>query len=335
MDNSLMRKEIRIRTPSRLHLSLLDMNGGIGRVDGGVGIALMEPHFDLSIRRARGVSCDTGEGELKRTVLETAKRVCKLLHLPGAEIRVRSTIPQHVGFGSKTQLYLGLARGILNSWGIYLPVREIARIVGRGGTSGIGVAAFQYGGFIVDGGHSAEKGFLPSHFSQEEAPPVLIRRDFPWWVVCAWPRGRGAFGAVERGVFEKYCPIPATDVEKATRIVLMKLIPAIIEEDLNEFGNAVNMLQRVGFKAIENKLKRGSVGAILEYIQRNSAGGGLSSFGPVCFGLCESRGEARMLEEDIRAEFGTNALVTRGNNTGAVAMEGRQTQNIHGGLGIR
>ncbi|MEZ5334482.1 MAG: hypothetical protein R2741_04185 [Methanolobus sp.] len=32
-------------------------------------------------------------------------------------------------------------------------VRELAIAVGRGGTSGIGVASFEMGGFIVDGGH--------------------------------------------------------------------------------------------------------------------------------------------------------------------------------------
>ena len=37
--------------------------------------------------------------------------------------------------------------------GRQLTTRELARLMGRGGTSGIGTAAFDHGGFIIDGGH--------------------------------------------------------------------------------------------------------------------------------------------------------------------------------------
>ena len=33
-------KRIEITTPARLHFGLIDMNGELGRVDGGVGLAL-------------------------------------------------------------------------------------------------------------------------------------------------------------------------------------------------------------------------------------------------------------------------------------------------------
>ena len=34
-----------IRSPSRLHLSLIDLNGSLGRIDGGFGFALDTPNF--------------------------------------------------------------------------------------------------------------------------------------------------------------------------------------------------------------------------------------------------------------------------------------------------
>ena len=34
-----------IRSPSRLHLSLIDLNGSLGRIDGGFGFALDNPNF--------------------------------------------------------------------------------------------------------------------------------------------------------------------------------------------------------------------------------------------------------------------------------------------------
>ena len=48
-----------------------------------------------------------------------------------------------------------------------LSVHEIAVKVGRGGTSGIGVAAFENGGFILDGGiNSARRGhFFPQRLA--------------------------------------------------------------------------------------------------------------------------------------------------------------------------
>ena len=36
-----------IETPSRLHVTLIDLNGKYGRIDGGVGITIREPKLIL------------------------------------------------------------------------------------------------------------------------------------------------------------------------------------------------------------------------------------------------------------------------------------------------
>ena len=36
-----------IRAPSRLHMSLIDLNGSYKRIDGGIGLALSDPQFVL------------------------------------------------------------------------------------------------------------------------------------------------------------------------------------------------------------------------------------------------------------------------------------------------
>ena len=41
-----------IETPSRLHLTLLDLNGIYGRIDGGVGITLKNPCLKLEAESA-------------------------------------------------------------------------------------------------------------------------------------------------------------------------------------------------------------------------------------------------------------------------------------------
>ncbi len=226
----------KIRTPSRLHLGLIDMEGGLGRVDGGVGLALEEPCFEMAFEQADEV---VGlEGEPKRL----AESVCSALGVRGVEVEIRKSIPAHVGFGSKTQLSLAIAAGIYRVYEVHKPVRDMARLVGRGGTSGIGVAAFETGGFILDGGHESSKGFSPSRFSEASPAPMLARYDFPWWVVCAWPGGKGAHGEEEMDLFKRHCPIPAAEVGELSRIILMKMLPALVENDLGAFGEAVNLM---------------------------------------------------------------------------------------------
>jgi beta-ribofuranosylaminobenzene 5'-phosphate synthase len=41
---------LKIKSVSRLHFTLIDMNGEHGRIDGSLGIALKEPHFIMKFR---------------------------------------------------------------------------------------------------------------------------------------------------------------------------------------------------------------------------------------------------------------------------------------------
>ncbi len=44
---------ITVTTPSRLHFSLIDLNGEIWRIDGGFGVALQNPNFKILIERSK------------------------------------------------------------------------------------------------------------------------------------------------------------------------------------------------------------------------------------------------------------------------------------------
>ena len=55
-------RRVIIRTPSRIHVTLLDMNGGLGRVDGGIGIALDDPSILLEAQASPSLEvhgCDS------------------------------------------------------------------------------------------------------------------------------------------------------------------------------------------------------------------------------------------------------------------------------------
>jgi len=55
-------RRVIVQTPSRLHLTLIDMHGGSGRVDGGVGITLDEPGILIEVRQSPSLEvkgCDS------------------------------------------------------------------------------------------------------------------------------------------------------------------------------------------------------------------------------------------------------------------------------------
>ena len=49
---------IEITTPCRIHMTLIDMNGEIGRVDGGAGLTLSSPNIKITAEEAEGVSIE-------------------------------------------------------------------------------------------------------------------------------------------------------------------------------------------------------------------------------------------------------------------------------------
>jgi beta-ribofuranosylaminobenzene 5'-phosphate synthase len=208
----------------------------------------------------------------------------------------------------------------------------MAIAVGRGGTSGIGVASFEKGGFIVDGGHKfVDKGsFSPSSASRTPPGPVLFREDFPdWEIILALPGENmyiGAHDAQEVDIFRKECPIPLQEAQAVAHIVLMNMMPAILERDIEGFGQATNRLQTIGFKKREIQLQHQSVRDLIELLQDSGAyGAGMSSFGPVVYAFTDNPEDAAYLKEDAQAfldsTIGGKVIITKANNTGALIWE--------------
>ena len=231
-------KEVIVKTPSRLHFALIDLNGSLGRVDGGVGLSLNYPCFEIVAKPERNVkivgkACALWDGIETVPYLARAKRIIEILrakyNFDGIRIEIAQAIPSHTGLGSGTQLSLGIAKAICTLYGIDLSVEEAALLVGRGGTSGIGVAAFKMGGFIIDGGHrfpEQKSSFLPSSASGNVAPPpVLFRRDFPdWQVLIVIPNCKHISGEQEVRLFKTLCPMEQTTAQQLSHLILMKLM---------------------------------------------------------------------------------------------------------------
>jgi len=312
---------IKISTPCRLHLTLIDMNAEIGRVDGGAGLTLSSPNIRITVERAEETRIEGLQGFADRM-----KRAAEAL-LPegeGVRIDVEELIPAHVGFGSGTQSSLAAAAAVNKLYGLGKSVRELAFAVKRGGTSGIGVTAFEKGGFIVDGGHRfKDKGaFMPSAASKVPPGPVLFREDFPEWdIVVAIPDEKGVHDQEEINLFKEFCPLPIEEVREVAHVVLMQMMPAVIEQDIENFGAAVNHVQTVGFNKRESLIWPDFVKNIASFMRSRSYGAGISSFGPVVYSFVDNKTEGRQLQVEVQKmldeSVGGNVMLTRAKNSGA------------------
>jgi len=200
----------------------------------------------------------------------------------------------------------------------------MALIAGRGGTSGIGVAAFEDGGFILDGGHrfpAPKSSFLASSASHNvPPPPVLLRYDFPNWpILIVMPNCKHISDEKEVEIFQTLCPMPKSTAGKISHLIIMKLLPALIEEDIVEFGDGINRLQEIGWKKVELNIQDEIIEKTMKFLRENGAYGiGLSSWGPTLYALCE---DANALREKAHAYLaslsGGHCFVTYANNKGA------------------
>jgi len=319
-------KKVIVTTPSRLHFALIDLNGSLGRVDGGIGLSLASPCFQIIATPSTNVQI---VGSKSKPFLSRAEEIIKILkskyNFNGIRIEIAKSIPAHTGLGSGTQLSLGIASAICALYDINLNIEEIALLVGRGGTSGIGVAAFRHGGFIVDGGHrfpTQKNSFLPSSASGNVAPPpVLFRQDFPDWpVLIVIPNCKHISGAEEVRLFTTLCPMSQTTAQQLSHLVLMKLLPALVENELISFGEAINCIQEIGWKKIEVDAQGAIIQNTMDFLRNNGAVGvGLSSWGPALYALGEDLESLQEKTTNFLARLpnGGTCFTTKANNIGA------------------
>jgi beta-ribofuranosylaminobenzene 5'-phosphate synthase len=325
-------KRVIVTTPARLHFGLIDMNGEIGRIDGGVGLALESPHTVIEAMPSKGIQVDCrDEPGMVDRVKDALENVCTAYGLDGAYVNVKERPLPHVGLGSATQALVGAAHAACRLHGIQKPSRELATLVGRGGTSGIGVAAVEDGGFIVDGGHRFRRGqhdkqeYMPSGASVGiDPPPVLARCDFPDWdVLVVVPLGKGASGLREVALFKIVCPIPIEQVRQMCHILLMQMMPAVAEKDLESFGQAMEAFQELGFKVFELRAQTNLPGDCLTFLRENGGMGvGMSSWGPAVYAFGEDLSSLwKQSREWLDSHGGGVAVLTKANNRGMRIVE--------------
>jgi beta-RFAP synthase len=315
-----------IRTPARLHLGFLDMNGELGRLYGSIGVAIERPQvvLEADLMQARAGAQDLlVEGLEVERITTFARRFLESYPLPGqVHLHLQSSIPPHVGLGSGTQLALAVGAALIRLGGLALNVKDLSLVMQRGRHSGIGITVFHQGGFVVDGGHLMGA-------SYRMVPPVVFNHPFPqeWVFVVAVPETKPGFnGESEQRAFQSLPSAPSTLVEKICRLLVIKMLPALVEHDIVPFGQALTEIQQlVGdcFAAVQGGRYANTLSArlIRHLLDRGAQGVGQSSWGPTVYALAENESQALSLEngakEFVDAHGKGEVFCARADNRGA------------------
>ncbi len=312
-----MSAKVSVTASARLHLGFLDMNGGLGRKFGGLGLALDAPVTRLTLRRAAANHVEGPESARATRLLETTQAVLA----PDAHhaLVIHEAIPAHSGFGSGTQLALAVAAAVRRLADLPDDPATDAAMLSRGARSGLGAGLFARGGLIVDGGRGPDT----------LTPPVIARADFPekWRVLLVSDTAAtGLHGAGEKEAFATLPPLSAAASGELCRHVLMQALPALAEQNLDAFGAAVSRIQEIvgDYFAPEQGGRRYTSANVERLMMRlrseGATGVGQTSWGPTGFAFVESEESAKHIvarvEDEARA-LDLSLSIHKGCNRGA------------------
>lgn len=312
-------RQVKVTSRARLHMGFFDLHGGLGRLYGGIGLSLSAPVQTLSLSLADTWSAETSANA--RALALTQALMAKLKLNSALRLDLKQSLPEHAGLGSGTQLALAIGAAISHLFQLNLSTKELAVLTGRGQRSGIGIAAFDHGGLLIDGGRSMDA-------ASKGIPPLLARYDFPedWRILLVLDKQlAGVHGAHELAAFAQLPPFSESLAADLCRHVLMQAMPALMERDLHAFGQAIQVLQsHVGdyFAPVQGgRYASAEVAAVLQYLAASGvACFGQSSWGPTGFAVFANAASAEAHLDQLKTKFaqsGLSWLICSGYNRGA------------------
>ncbi|GGN21431.1 beta-ribofuranosylaminobenzene 5'-phosphate synthase family protein [Halarchaeum nitratireducens] len=304
---------------ARLHFGFTTLSTEHDRLYGSLGVALADPRVTVTATPADAVVCPD-------VVADSVRRTVDALGVSGARVELTETLPRHVGLGSGTATALATTAAIARVYDRRPRVRERAPVLDRGRRSGIGVAAFEGGGFVLDAGRSTDTCGTPSRTPPSDGswtvPPVVARYPVPpaWRFVLVVPDADpGRCGDAEATSMQT--AIADADPETGERIaglVTSRVLPAIVAGDAAAFGAAVTEIGRLNgtwYADEQDGVYRPPVDALVDTLLADDAitGAGQSSWGPVAYGVTTTA------ERDAARAAGERAL-DRAGVTGDVQL---------------
>ncbi|HSS46339.1 MAG TPA: beta-ribofuranosylaminobenzene 5'-phosphate synthase family protein [Burkholderiales bacterium] len=289
-----------VEAPARLHLGFMDVNGATGRRFGSLGLTLDGFSTRIYAERAESFSVEGAQTQRAMSVLRCLQ---EKLGLRGAvRMAVVQAIPEHVGLGSGTQLAIAAGVAVARLYQLNFGAREIAAVLGRGCRSGIGIGAFDQGGFLIDGGRG----------QGDEPPRITSRIAFPpqWRILLVFDlQAQGLHGAREADAFRTLPSFPEASAAHLCRLVLMHVMPALVEVNLQEFGKAVTEVQQVvgdHFAPVQGgRYASRKVSEVLAWLEMQGVAClGQSSWGPTGFAVVDSEMRAAALMREAEARWG-------------------------------
>jgi beta-ribofuranosylaminobenzene 5'-phosphate synthase len=321
---------VRVRAPGRLHLGFLDPSASLGRPFGSLGLVIdgFETVVELHPAESTRVSASeaAGRAETARALehLRTLQRATG--HDAPLHLHLAQVLPAHAGFGSGTQLALAVGRAFATLHGLALPTVELARLLGRGLRSGVGIAGFDRGGLLLDGGPGRDGA----------SAPLLSRIELPagWRVLLALdPTRAGLSGSDEKAAIAGLPLFPRERAAEVCHEVLMRVLAGAASNDFEAFAAGLSRVQRLVGQHFA-PAQGGSVYAspaverLCDWIARHHlAGVGQSSWGPTGFAVLASQAEAEAAERAARAagvvDAGLQLCIVAPRSGGAVVTERR------------
>ncbi|MDZ5458249.1 beta-ribofuranosylaminobenzene 5'-phosphate synthase family protein [Azohydromonas lata] len=318
------RDRVRVSTPGRLHLGFLDPGASLGRRFGSLGLVVDGPHTALELAFAGRPHIEAAPGLDAAEVERAAAHLAALQAHTGLSrplhLRLLELLPPHAGLGSGTQLALAVGMAFTRLQGLPLDAAQVAALLGRGLRSGVGIAGFERGGLLLDGGPQADG--RPAR--------VTSHLDFPqhWRVLLVLdPSRRGLSGAQERQALAQLPPFPREYAAELCHRVLMQILPGAAGADFPTFAEGLNRMQALlggYFAPAQGGLSYTSpaVDAFMRWAGRHGdTAVGQSSWGPTAFAVLPSQEAADALLRAAHAAGavapGLRLLTVQGRNRGA------------------
>lgn len=311
---------VEVITTARLHMGFFDLNGGLGRRFGSIGLALDQPATHLLAYAGPDIQA-SGPGSERAILL--ARKVLHACNIKGGvHFNLKGAIFEHAGLGSGTQMALAVGHAISKIYNLDLSIQDIAAMTSRGARSGIGLGTFASGGVVIDGGRAPDT----------IVPPVIARAAFPeaWRILLIFDRGdQGVHGSQEVAAFKDLPNIPEHVAANICRHVLMQALPALAEQNLTMFGQAIQALQVATgdyFAPVQGgRYASEKVASVLSFMhEQGAACYGQSSWGPTGFAIFADEAESASILDLLQTRYAATSLefvMCKGLNRGAVVRE--------------